>query len=59
MSSKEVRLTANVWVNKYFAISVGAIMVLLVAYHWGNVAYLRYGPRKPISPLRMVIRYRR
>jgi hypothetical protein len=59
MSIKEVLHTNNVWSDKYFAISVGVIMVLLTIHHWGNVIYLHYGPRKPGPILRRVMQYRR
>lgn len=35
--------TNNVWTDKYFAISMGSIMILFSLSHWRNVAFRRYG----------------
>ncbi|KGO74387.1 FAD-binding 8 [Penicillium italicum] len=45
-AEKALRLHRNVWTDKYFAISIGAIMVLFAVYHWSSVIYFHYGPRK-------------
>lgn len=47
MSAKEVRQSHNVWADKYFAIAIGAIMVVFIVSHWVNIAYKRYSRQKP------------
>jgi hypothetical protein len=59
MNLKTVRLANNVWSNKYFAIAIGAIMVLFIISHWYNLVYLKYSPRKPTTSLRRLVRYHR
>ncbi|KGO45244.1 FAD-binding 8 [Penicillium expansum] len=44
-AEKALRLSNNVWANKYFAIATGAIMVLFVIYHWSSVIHFHYGRR--------------
>lgn len=39
--------TKNVWTDKYFAISMGSIMILFSFTHWATVAFRKYGPREP------------
>lgn len=39
--------TNNVWTDKYFAISMGSIMIMFGFSHWGNVAFRKYGPKEP------------
>ncbi|XHG04317.1 hypothetical protein AWENTII_007593 [Aspergillus wentii] len=44
VSKKEVkalRLANNVWSDKYFAIAIGAMMVLAIVCHWATVFYFR------------------
>ena len=41
-ADKALRLSNNVWSNKYFAISMGAIMVLFAIYHWSSVIHFHY-----------------
>ncbi|KAJ5177779.1 FAD-binding 8 [Penicillium coprophilum] len=43
---KKLRLSKNEWSNKYFAIAIGAIMVLFAVYHWANVIHFYYGRRR-------------
>ncbi|KAJ5770256.1 uncharacterized protein N7511_002307 [Penicillium nucicola] len=43
--AKALRLSHNIWSNKYFAIAIGAIMALFVVFHWSMVIYFHYGPR--------------
>ncbi|OQE32450.1 hypothetical protein PENFLA_c001G02010 [Penicillium flavigenum] len=43
---KALRLSNNKWSVKYFAISIGAIMVLFAIYHWSSVVHFHYGRRK-------------
>ncbi|KAJ5916206.1 hypothetical protein N7504_000221 [Penicillium tannophilum] len=38
--------TNNVWTDKYFAISMGSIMILFGFFHWGNVAFRKYRSKK-------------
>ncbi|KAB8270215.1 ferric reductase like transmembrane component-domain-containing protein [Aspergillus minisclerotigenes] len=47
MESKAVRQSNNVWSNKYFAITLGAMMILFIVHHWLGVLYFKYGSRKP------------
>ncbi|KAB8209718.1 ferric reductase like transmembrane component-domain-containing protein [Aspergillus parasiticus] len=47
MESKAVRQSNNVWSNKYFAIALGAMMILFIVHHWLGVLYFKYGSRKP------------
>ncbi|QQK44079.1 FAD-binding 8 [Penicillium digitatum] len=44
-AQKKLRLSHNVWSNKYFAIAIGAIMVLFAIYHWLGVIHFHYGRR--------------
>lgn len=46
MGSDALAQSHNVWRPKYLAIAVGAVMVLFIIFHWANVAYIKYGPRK-------------
>ncbi|KAJ5793171.1 uncharacterized protein N7503_009149 [Penicillium pulvis] len=39
--------TNNVWTDKYFAISMGSIIILFGFAHWGTVAFRKYGPKEP------------
>lgn len=48
--------TNNVWTDKYFAISMGSIMVLFSLSHWGNVAFRKYEPKRPGKLLGQIIR---
>ncbi|KAJ5100434.1 FAD-binding 8 [Penicillium angulare] len=43
---KVLRQSNNEWSTEYFAISVGAIMLLFAVHHWSKVIDFRYGPRK-------------
>ncbi|KAJ5705861.1 hypothetical protein N7536_001550 [Penicillium majusculum] len=45
-ADKALRLSNNVWSDKYLAISIGAIMVLFAIYHWSSVIHFHYGRRK-------------
>ncbi|CAI7584936.1 unnamed protein product [Penicillium glandicola] len=45
-AAKALRLSNNEWSNKYFAISIGAIMVMFTIYHWSSVIHFYYGRRK-------------
>ncbi|KAJ5776867.1 hypothetical protein N7520_000113 [Penicillium odoratum] len=45
-ASKALRLSNNVWSNKYFAIAIGAIMFLFAVYHWASVIHFKYGSSK-------------
>ncbi|QKX56546.1 uncharacterized protein TRUGW13939_03651 [Talaromyces rugulosus] len=47
MSAKELRQSHNVWSVKYFAIAIGAIMVIFIISHWANIAYSRYARQRP------------
>ncbi|KAE8418261.1 hypothetical protein BDV36DRAFT_295295 [Aspergillus pseudocaelatus] len=47
MESKAVRQSNNVWTNKYFAIALGAMMVLFIVHHWLGILYFKYSSRKP------------
>lgn len=59
MVSKTVRLANNAWSVNYFAIALGAIMVLFTLYHWANLAYLKFGPKPRNSFMEKLIRMRR
>ncbi|KAJ5250642.1 hypothetical protein N7489_001052 [Penicillium chrysogenum] len=48
---KALRLSNNKWSVKYFAIAIGAIMVLFAIYHWSSVVHFRYGRRKSYPTL--------
>lgn len=55
MSSSEAAEAAatqydNEWSNKYFAISMGAIMVLFSIKHWTGVLFHHYGPKNSSLP---------
>ncbi|PWY67073.1 hypothetical protein BO94DRAFT_590981 [Aspergillus sclerotioniger CBS 115572] len=50
-AAKALRLSNNEWSNKYFAISIGVIMVLFTFHHWSSVIYFHYGPRKSNTTL--------
>ncbi|KAH8700219.1 ferric reductase NAD binding domain-containing protein [Talaromyces proteolyticus] len=56
MSSKQLRQSQNAWSNKYFAIAVGAIMVIFIIVHWVNVVCIKLGPRKPGRVRRLLFR---
>lgn len=56
-ADKALRLSNNVWSNKYFAISMGAIMVLFAIYHWSSVIHFHYGRRKNHPTLTRKLRY--
>ncbi|KAJ6184662.1 hypothetical protein N7519_005963 [Penicillium mononematosum] len=43
---KALRLSNNKWSVKYFAIAIGAIMVLFAIHHWSSVVHFHYGRRK-------------
>ncbi|KAJ5924415.1 hypothetical protein N7466_008602 [Penicillium verhagenii] len=47
--------TNNVWTDKYFAIAMGAIIVLFSLFHWGSLAFSRYGPQVPGKKLGQTI----
>ncbi|KAI9035330.1 NADPH oxidase family protein [Aspergillus affinis] len=47
MESKADRQRNNVWSNKYFAISIGAMMVIFIVHHWLRVLHFKYGSKKP------------
>lgn len=47
MESTAVRQSNNVWSIKYFAIALGAMMVIFIVHHWLGVLYFKYGSRKP------------
>lgn len=42
----QLRQKNNEWSNKYFAIAIGAMMVIGIAYHWINVLYFQKGREK-------------
>lgn len=55
MFSKAERLSHNVWSSKYFAISIGAIIVLFAINHWVGKLHAKYSSGKPsrlIEPFR-------
>jgi hypothetical protein len=56
-AAKALRLSHNEWSNKYFAIAIGAIMVLFAVFHWSSVIYFRYGPKKRHPTLTRKYRY--
>lgn len=56
-AEKALRLSNNVWANKYFAIATGAIMVLFVIYHWSSVIHFHYGRRNSHPTLTRKYRY--
>ncbi|KXG47340.1 FAD-binding 8 [Penicillium griseofulvum] len=45
-AAKKLRLSKNVWSIKYYAIAIGAIMVLFAVYHWSSVIHFHYGRRR-------------
>ncbi|KAJ5607288.1 hypothetical protein N7537_003907 [Penicillium hordei] len=45
-AAKALRLSNNVWSDKYFAIAIGSLMVLFAVYHWSSVIHFYYGRRK-------------
>ncbi|KAJ5103864.1 hypothetical protein N7532_004393 [Penicillium argentinense] len=59
MSSKEVRLAANIGRNKYFAITFGAIMVVFIACYWYYAAYMRFGSRSHGPLMQKLLQRRR
>lgn len=56
-AQKKLRLSHNVWSNKYFAIAIGAIMVLFAIYHWLGVIHFHYGRRTSHPTLTRKYRY--
>ncbi|OQE83086.1 hypothetical protein PENNAL_c0034G00560 [Penicillium nalgiovense] len=48
---KALRLSNNKWSVKYFAIAIGAIMVLFAVYHWSSVIQFHYGRGKSYPTL--------
>ena len=57
-TAKALRQSNNEWTNKYFAIALGAIMVLFAIHHWLHVIHFHYGPRKSYpAPLARLYRY--
>jgi hypothetical protein len=56
-AAKSLRLSHNKWSNKYFAIAIGAIMVLFAICHWSSVIYFHYGPKKSNPALTRKYRY--
>ncbi|CAG8179504.1 unnamed protein product [Penicillium nalgiovense] len=48
---KALRLSNNKWSVKYFAIAIGAIMVLFAVYHWSSVIHFHYGRGKSYPTL--------
>ncbi|OJJ65795.1 hypothetical protein ASPBRDRAFT_60260 [Aspergillus brasiliensis CBS 101740] len=49
-AAKVLRQSNNEWSNKYFAIALGAIMILFAIHHWLSVRHFYYGSRK-INPI--------
>lgn len=47
--SKAQRLSDNEWSNKYFAIAIGAMIVIYAVCHWSSVLYFSYGSRSTSS----------
>jgi hypothetical protein len=45
-AAKALRQSNNEWTNKYFAIAMGAIMVLFTIHHWAEVMEIRISPRQ-------------
>ncbi|KAJ6013726.1 hypothetical protein N7540_008317 [Penicillium herquei] len=43
--AKALRQHNNEWSNKYFAIAIGAIMVLFAVYHWASVLHTKSGSK--------------
>jgi hypothetical protein len=56
-AAKVLRLSHNEWSNKYFAIAIGAIMILFAVFHWSSVLYFHYGPKKRHPALTRKYRY--
>lgn len=54
---KALRLSNNKWSVKYFAIAIGAIMVLFAVYHWSSVIQFHYGRGKSYPTLTRKYRY--
>ncbi|KAJ5887577.1 hypothetical protein N7495_007618 [Penicillium taxi] len=59
MTSKVVNHHHNVLSSKYYAIAIGAIMVIFIACHWMRKAYITYGPRKSRPSVQILVRYSR
>jgi hypothetical protein len=58
-ATEAISHTNNVWTDKYFAVSMGSILVLFIVSHWGNVAFRKYGPKEPGKLLVLTIRTHR
>ena len=57
-AAKALRQSNNEWSNKYFAIALGAIMVLFAIHHWVHVICFHYGLQKSYpAPLARPYRY--
>lgn len=56
-AAKALRQSDNEWSNKYFAISIGMIILLFTIHHWANVFHVHYGPKKSIPTLTSKYRY--
>lgn len=48
-AAKAIRQSNNEWTNKYFAIAMGAIMVLFAINHWVGVMEMHIFPRRKHS----------
>ncbi|KAL4780301.1 ferric reductase like transmembrane component-domain-containing protein [Aspergillus varians] len=59
MVSKAVRHSNNVWSSKYFAVAIGAMMVLFIVHHWLGALYFKYGSRKPGGLTRAFVQWHR
>ncbi|KAJ5812229.1 hypothetical protein N7474_008530 [Penicillium riverlandense] len=44
--SEDIQQENNVWSSKYFALSMGAIMVLFMVRQWSQLLSFHYGPRQ-------------
>lgn len=55
-AAKALRQSNNEWSNKYFAIAMGAIMILFVINHWVGVMEARIFPSQQ-NPMIHKIRY--
>jgi hypothetical protein len=52
-----LRLSNNEWSTKYFAIALGAIMILFAIRYWLSVIHFHYGPKQSHPVLTLIYRY--
>ncbi|GAD92840.1 hypothetical protein PVAR5_1436 [Paecilomyces variotii No. 5] len=57
--AKELRQKDNEWSNKYFAISIGAMMAITVVFHWISLICFQYGRGKDNAFMSRLATYQR